>query len=92
MLTRETDLTFLIAAPSTIPKNFLVCTVNGEGPSLAEGKLVAPITLCNIIFFDSVHKVVRKEVNATLDKSLADFSARSDIHRGVEAGFSYSVE
>ncbi|KAH9365778.1 hypothetical protein HPB48_004164 [Haemaphysalis longicornis] len=90
MLTREIDHTFLIAAPSTIPKGFMVCTVNGEGPSLK--KLVAPRSLCDIIFFDSVHKEVRKEMNATFNNSIMRFLNWPQLYPDGEFGFSYSVE
>ncbi|XP_077529508.1 uncharacterized protein LOC144141928 [Haemaphysalis longicornis] len=79
-------------APSTLPKHFMVCTVNGEGPWLEN--IAARGRLCDLIFLDSFYKNVGKEVEGTFKKNINSFlNSRTwtlDIHAML--GVSYSME
>ncbi|XP_077552825.1 uncharacterized protein LOC144167436 [Haemaphysalis longicornis] len=68
----------------------MVCTVNGEGPSL-ENLLVGG-NLCDIIFLDSIHKKIDKEVEATFQNNVQTFLKWPTVYPHHQFGFSYSVE
>lgn len=58
-----------------LPRTTLVCTVNGEGPSLAG--IRPPMGVCGIIFFDSMYKEVQPkhaDVLSANEKAFLDWT------------------
>lgn len=74
-----------------MPANFLVCTVNGEGPSL-ETTSPPDSGLCDIIFFDSMYKVVADLSEDNFKKNEEAFLNWPKVYSSVQFGVSFSVE